>query len=73
MLYLQQHLHQLGEPRRLLQKLGQQEQELEQLRTQEVQQGFEEINARCDRFYNSFYRRQHICLSGFFSLLPFQF
>ena len=33
--------------------------------TQEVQQGFEEIKARCDRFYNSFYRRRHICLSGF--------
>ena len=39
--------------------------ELEQRRTQEVQQGFEETNARCDRFYNSFYRRRHICLSGF--------
>ena len=42
--YLQQHLYQLGEPRRLLQKLEQQEQELEQRRTKEVQQGLEEIN-----------------------------
>ena len=63
--YLQQHLYQLGEPRRLLQKLEQQEQELAQRRTQEVKQGFEEINVRCDRFYNSFYRRRYICLSGF--------
>ena len=65
MLYLQQHLYQLGEPRRLLQQLEQQEQELEQRRTQEDQQGFEEINARCDRFYNSFYTRRRIWLNGF--------
>ena len=51
-------------PRRLLQKMKQQEQELKQHRTQEVQQGSKEINARCDIFYNSFYRRRHICLSA---------
>ena len=42
-----------------------QEQELEQHHTQEVQQGFEELNAGYEIFYNSFYRRRHICLSGF--------
>ena len=45
-------------------KMEQQEQELERRRTQEVQQGSEEINARCDIFYNSFYRRRHIRLNG---------
>ena len=65
MLYLQQYLYQLGKPRRLLQKLEQQAQELEQRRTQEDQQGIEEINARCDIFYNSSYRRRHIWLNGF--------
>ena len=46
-------------------KLEQQEQELEQRRTRKVQQGFEEINVRCDRFYTSCYRRRRTCLSGF--------
>ena len=46
MLYLFQHLYQLGEPRRLLQKLEQQEQELERRRTLDVQQGFEEIKSK---------------------------
>ena len=45
--------------------MEQQEQELEQHRTQEVQQRFEELNACYDIFYNSLYRRRHICLSGF--------
>ena len=54
----------VGRARPLLQQLEQQEQELEQRRTQEVQHGFEEINARCDRFYNSFYRRGYIGLSA---------
>ena len=45
-------------------KLEQQEQELEQRRTQGAWQRFEVLNACGDRFYNSFYWRRHICLSA---------